>query len=196
MNENQKLMALDADEHITRLKSGLSEVREQARVQQNTLDDILQLLQRLLITEPERPRNPNQIPGAPATTPRILTLRTPVLDSSPHVRAHGLKLATPNEFDGDRLKGQAFLNLCRLYIALCKDQFRDEQTQIHWVLSFMKSRCAALYANQILQKEASEDLPFFLSWQEFNRDFSSKFCPKNEATVALTKLKSSRYYQG
>jgi hypothetical protein len=27
-------------------------------------------------------------------------------------------------------------------------------------------------------------------------DFISKFCPKNEATVALTKLESTPYYQG
>ena len=89
---------------------------------------------------------------------------TPVPDSSPHVWACGLKLATPNEFDGDRLKGWAFLNSCRLYIALCEDQFQDEQTQIHWVLSFMKSGCAAFYTNRILQKETSEDLSVFLSW--------------------------------
>ena len=56
---------------------------------------------------------------------------TLVPDSSPHVRARGLKLATLHEFDEDRLKVQAFLNSCRLYIALCEDQFRDEQTQIH-----------------------------------------------------------------
>ena len=55
----------------------------------------------------------------------------------------------------------------------------------------MKSGRAVLYANRILWKEALEDLPAFLSWQEFDRDFSSKFCPKNEATVALTKLESS-----
>jgi hypothetical protein len=70
MDKNRNPMALDADEHITRLESGLSEVREQARVQQNTLDDILQILQRLLIVELEKPRNLNQIPGAPATTPK------------------------------------------------------------------------------------------------------------------------------
>ena len=189
-------MALDADEHIARLEYGLSEAREQARVQQNTLDDILQLLRRLLIVEPKRPGNPNQIPGAPATTPRVPTSMTPVPDSSPHVWARGLKPVTPSEFDGDCLKGWAFLNSCRLYIALCEDQFQDEQMQIHWALSFMKSGCVALYANRILRKEASEDLPVFLSWQGFERDFSSKFCPKNEATVALTKLKPSRYYQG
>ena len=122
-------MALDADEHVTRLEFGLSEVREQARVQQNTLDDILQLLWKLPIAELERPRNPNQIPGAPATTPRVPTSMTPV--SSPHVWARGLKPVTPSKFDGDRLKGWAFLNSCRLYIALCEDQFQDEQMQIH-----------------------------------------------------------------
>jgi hypothetical protein len=60
----------------------------------------------------------------------------------------------------------------------------------------MKSGCAALYANHILQKEASEDLPTFFSWREFERDFSSKFCPRNEATAALTKIESTCYYQG
>ena len=160
-------MALDADEHIARLKSGLSEVREQARVQQNTLDDILQLLWKLPIAEPERPGNPNQIPRAPAATPRVPTSMTLVPDSSPHVWACGLKPVTPSECDGDHLKGRAFLNSCRLYIALCKDQFQDEQMQIYWALSFMKSGLAALYANRILWKEASEDLPVFLSWQGF-----------------------------
>ena len=60
----------------------------------------------------------------------------------------------------------------------------------------MKSGRAALYTNWILRKEASEDLSVFLSWQGFEWDLSSKFCLKNEATVALTKLKSSCYYQG
>ena len=36
----------------------------------------------------------------------------------------------------------------------------------------------------------------FVSWKGFELDFVSKFCPKNEATVALTKLESTRYYQG
>ena len=68
--------------------------------------------------------------------------------------------------------------------------------QIHRVLSFMKFGRAALYANRILRKEASGDFLVFLSWQGFERDFSSKSCPKNEATVAFTELESSRYYQG
>src|ERR1700676_4862747 len=60
----------------------------------------------------------------------------------------------------------------------------------------MKSRCAALHANHILRKEASDDLPAFFSWRDFEKDFSAKFCLKNEATSALTKLESTCYYQG
>ena len=83
-----------------------------------------------------------------------------------------------------------------MYISLCDEQFRDEQAQIHCALSFMKSGRAALYANHILWKEASDDLPAFFQWRDFEQDFVSKFCQKDEAMAALTKLESTRYYQG
>src|ERR1700722_2631172 len=60
----------------------------------------------------------------------------------------------------------------------------------------MKSGRAALYANRILRKEALDDLPAFFQWRDFERDFVSKFCQKDEVTAALTKLESTRYYQG
>jgi len=39
-----------------------------------------------------------------------------------------------------------------------------------------------------------ETFPVFISWKGFELDFVSKFCPKNEAMVALTKLESTWYY--
>src|SRR6266436_2384067 len=60
----------------------------------------------------------------------------------------------------------------------------------------MKSGHVVLHVNRILRKEASDDLPAFFSWQDFEKDFSAKFCLKNEATAALTKLESTHYYQG
>jgi hypothetical protein len=42
----------------------------------------------------------------------------------------------------------------------------------------------------------SEVFPHLPTWRAFELDFSAKFCPKNEATVALTKLESACYYQG
>jgi Retrotransposon gag protein/Zinc knuckle len=182
-------MDSEAEDRVSRLESELSKAREQARVQQNTLDHILNLLQRLPIPgTPQAPQDPSPAPPAPMVT----------ASAAPAVRepSRGLKPATPNDFDGDRLKGRAFLNSCRLYISLCESQFRDDQAMIHWALSFMKSGRAALYANRILRRETSEALPAFVSWKGFELDFISKFCPKNEATVALTKLESTRYYQG
>ena len=148
MDENLTQIPSDADDRVSRLESGLLQAQEHARVQQNTLDHILQLLQCLpSVRDAQTPQN---IPAASELQPPT----TPV-DSTPQVRARGLKPSTPNDFDGDRLKGRAFLNSCRLYISLCEDQFKDEQAKIHWALSFMKSGRAALYANSILQNEAS-----------------------------------------
>ena len=41
-----------------------------------------------------------------------------------------------------------------------------------------------------------EACPAFLSWRGFELEFISKFCLKNGATVAITKLELTRYYQG
>jgi hypothetical protein len=60
----------------------------------------------------------------------------------------------------------------------------------------MKSGQVTLHVNRILRKEASDNLPAFFSWRDFEKDLSTKFCLKNEATAALTKLESARYYQG
>jgi hypothetical protein len=136
-------MDSEPEDCVSRLESGLSKAREQARVQQNTLDHILQLLQQLPISgvlqAPQDP--PTALPA-----PTVAALAAPTLCEP----AHGLKPTTPNNFDGDRLKGRAFLNSCRLYISLCKSQFQDDQAKIHWALSFMKSRRVALRANHIL----------------------------------------------
>jgi hypothetical protein len=99
MDENRNPMALDADDHVTRLKSGLFDVKEQARSQQNTLDDILHLLQCLPTLEDSR------ISKDLTAASRVPIPVTPTSDSTPLVQACGLKPTTPNEFDGNCLKG-------------------------------------------------------------------------------------------
>jgi hypothetical protein len=72
---------------------------------QNTLDHILQLLQQLLISRvPQAPQDPSTVLPAPT----VAALAAPALCEP----ACGLKPATTNEFDGDCLKGWAFLNSC------------------------------------------------------------------------------------
>jgi hypothetical protein len=143
MDENTTQIPADADDRVSRLESRLLQAQEHARVQQNTLDHILQLLQHL--PSAGDAQTPQNIPTTSEPQPPVT-----LADSTPQVRARGLKPLTPNDFDGDHLKGQAFLNSCRLYISLCEDQFKDEQAKIHWALSFMKSGRAALYMNSIL----------------------------------------------
>ena len=109
-------MDSEPEDRVSRLESGLSEAREQGRVQQNTLDHILTLLQRLPIAgAPHTPQNPipgvTQAPPDPSLAqpaPPVAAQATPAL----HEPSRGLKPATPNDFDGDRLKGRAFLNSC------------------------------------------------------------------------------------
>jgi hypothetical protein len=36
----------------------------------------------------------------------------------------------------------------------------------------------------------------FTSWDEFREEFMVAFCPENEATTALMRLESDRYFQG
>ena len=77
------------------------------------------------------------------------TLKTPLTDTIPVWLAPTGKpppLALPTEYDGDRLKGQAFLTSCQTYMRLCPDLFPEEQTKITWALSYMKSGQAAKWA--------------------------------------------------
>jgi hypothetical protein len=48
---------------------------------------------------------------------------------------------SPDNFDGDRSKGYAFLTSCELYLSLTGPDYPDEQAYIHWALSFFKSGC-------------------------------------------------------
>jgi hypothetical protein len=114
MDKNPTQIPSDADDHVSRLESGLLQAQEHARVQQNTLDHILQLLQ--CLPSMGNAQTPQNIPAAPESQPLV----TPA-DPTPPVRARGLKPVTLNDFDGDCLKGRVFLNSCWLYISLCKD---------------------------------------------------------------------------
>ena len=54
-----------------------------------------------------------------------------------------VKLATPNNFLGDRTKGHAFINSCELYMAIAPHQFADDNAKIMWAFSFIKTDWAA-----------------------------------------------------
>jgi hypothetical protein len=94
------------------------------------------------------------------------------------------------------LKGQAFLTSCKIYTSLTSLDFPDDQTQIHWALSYCKSRCAVNFAECIIRQEMKTGKMVFSSWTDFTDEFELIFCPENEATTALMTLKSNWYFQG
>jgi len=72
---------------------------------------------------------------------------------TPAPRHERPKAAIPESFNGDRKKGRAFLTSCQLYMNLRRTEFTDEQDQIQWVLSYMKSGRAAIFTQRTLRKE-------------------------------------------
>jgi hypothetical protein len=74
--------------------------------------------------------------------------------------------------------------------------FVDEQVRIHWALLYFKGGRAASFAEHILQQELRSGKMCFASWHDFTEEFVLMFCPENEATTALMRLESDRYYQG
>jgi hypothetical protein len=107
-----------------------------------------------------------------------------------------IKPASPDNFDGDRSKGHAFLTSCELYLSLTGLDYPDEQSHIHWALSFFKSGHAATFAKCIVRQEMRTRVMAFTDWTDFTSEFMSTFCPENEAMSALMRLESDCYFQG
>jgi hypothetical protein len=107
-----------------------------------------------------------------------------------------IKPSYPNEFGGDRMKGQVFLNSCKLYTALTPHQFTDDQAKIMWALSFMKSGHAAHFVEQQMRGYHDIGSLSYGLWQEFVYKFIAEFCPKNEVQTSRTKLETMKFFQG
>jgi hypothetical protein len=73
--------------------------------------------------------------------------------------------------------------------------FIDDQVHIHWALSYFNRGRVASFAERILCQELWSGKMCFASWREFTEEFTSMFCPENEATTALMQLESDQYFQ-
>jgi Retrotransposon gag protein/Zinc knuckle len=179
---------MDSSERIETLERELHDQKAGADAIKATLDQILQRLNTLDMsqTQQQPPAPPPQAPLSPQTT------------AAPQAIARSrLKPASPPDFDGDRTKGRAFLNSCTLYMQLCASEFANDQARIHWVLTFMKSGRASTFADRVLRSETrTPGLPRYASWNAFRTVFVETFCPENEATHAILRLESEKYFQG
>jgi hypothetical protein len=164
------------------MEKRLNEQVEATRAMNETLNKFLAVM-----ANQEAARN--VAPHPPVSPPHVTT---PLLASQPS----RVKPGVPSHFDGDRAQGRAFLTSCELYISLTQLDFVDEQVRIHWALSYFKGGRAASFAKRILRQELQSGKMCFASWHDFTEEFTMTFCPENEATTALMRLESDRYYQG
>ena len=181
-----------AEERLLAMEQGLESTCNRFVELQNTFQDLLTRFDSIIPKSPN-PTNPTSpIPivedlpmeQEPQPQPKQTTEKTP-----------RLRPASPSDYDGDRSKGRVFQTSFTLYISLCPEQFADYRKQIHWVMSFMKSGRAALWAHRILREEKLSGRPFFATWKQFLTGYEEYFTPPHAVETALTRLESTLYFQ-
>lgn len=116
-------------------------------------------------------------------------IQTPTIASTTTSSKKGLKVATPDVFDGTLSKAETFLNQLSLYFLVRKSDFQDDQDKINFTLSYMRGGTAGPWADQIIKKyEDPDQESAFGSWAEFKKEFESTFLDPNPAGTARYKM--------
>jgi hypothetical protein len=170
-----------SNDRMSALEQAFSDSQARELHTQKQIDLMFQQLQQLIMQQ--------------STTPP--KTKSPISDSvSPSPTRRAPPPALPNEFDGDRSKGPAFLRSCQTYVRLCPDSFSDDQTKIIWSLSYLKTGRAAKWAARIFKyEEDNVGCTKFLDWEDFKAEFRKEFCPANSDAAAINKLESTAYFQ-
>src|ERR1700727_955709 len=99
-------------------------------------------------------------------------------------------------FYGERANGRAFLNACRLYMTICASEFKDDETRINWVWSYMSIGRAAKFSARAMRPLSRTGVPMFAGYAEFQKYFVANFCPVDEEMTAALALNDDAYFQG
>ena len=83
-------------------------------------------------------------------TLRLMTRALDTISKSVHVKQQNstitpptkpfhsqLRPALPQPYDRSRTSGKNFIHACQAYFRLRPDQFLDEQTKVHWAMTYM-----------------------------------------------------------
>lgn len=175
---------MTAEERLAALEHAAREARDREIRMHNQMTELMERMNSLMTAIPTVPAQ--SAPEAPEKTEPVQV--GPHESSRTHPQA-----AVPNDFDGDRKKGQSFLNSCRIYFSLCPTQFHNDQERIYWALSYMKTGRAAQFADRAVQTGTVADR--YPTWAAFEIEFAERFCPKHEAMEALTILEGTGYHQ-
>ena len=143
--------AEDGQRRLSEMERALRETQAQGQHTHQLLQTLLDRLEKK--TTPSKPTFVRE-PGT--ETPPVAPPPTHT-----HPRPHA---APPNDFNGDRNTGRAFLTSCEVYLTLSGTLFPDDKARILWTLSYMKMDRAATFAKRIMQLQYT-DSPLWQSWQ-------------------------------
>ena len=118
MNPMQQAFLDSIQLHLVPLEQALANSQEREEETRKKLDELIIRFKQLEGIVSEQKNVPTLIPTIPAGQPPPPAL--------------------PTEFDGDRSRGQAFVNSVQTYMHLCPDSFHSDQVKITWTLSYMK----------------------------------------------------------
>jgi hypothetical protein len=179
------------DARIHLLEQTVSGITAREKITSDMLTAILNIFERDgPLIEPQKPKTPVAETSAP-TAPSSASVGHPMMSKA-------ARPAVPPDFDGDRTKGIAFLNACRIYLRLCPDEFPDEQTKIVWAMSYMKSGRAQRWTARVFHwEDLSENsgCARFIDWEDFRDEFRKDFTPTHADAAAINKLESPSYHQ-
>jgi hypothetical protein len=160
---------------------GLCEQVEATQSTNKRISKLFSMMSTLQAANITTPPSPLVSLPTPIATTRRSVLHSSWMGSvlhSPHIEP-----GTPDSFDVGRVKGCAFLASLELYLSLTGSDFPDDQSHIHWALSYFKSRCAATFAECVVKQEMKSGVMIFAGWSEFTLQFMATFCPENEVTA-------------
>ena len=97
--------------------------------------------------------------------------------------------AEPEPFGGDRNKGRQFYQQCWVYMRARPTDFPTDEDRMLFILSWMKTGPAAVWAGTITQKLMEGRTPF-ASFSDFIAEFKSRFTLTDEAGNAANRLET------
>ena len=121
----------------------------------------------------------------------IITLESKIPEHStkPPTTTKGLKVATPEVFDGTLSKANTFLNQLSLYFLGRRDDFKDDNNKIIFALSYMKGGTAGPWADEaVRQFQDTTSTTSFTTWESFVKGFKEAFGDPDPAYTARHKM--------
>jgi hypothetical protein len=163
-------------ERLQNLETRLSEQAEATRATNELITQLFSMMRTQNIDENvATPPSPSvSLPSLGTSTGRGVLHPS---QSRSVLHSSQIKPVSPDNFDGDRSKGRTLLTSCELYLSLTGLDYPDEQSRIHWALSFFKSRHVATFAERIVRQEMRTGVMAFVDWTDFTSEFMSTFCP-------------------